>query len=66
MRRLYRKRQQQLREVLAEELGVPYELFGGEGGLHLTVAIEGIDDEALVQLARYVSAGTSGIKPFLS
>lgn len=31
MRRLYRKRQQQLREILAQELRHPYELFGGEG-----------------------------------
>lgn len=30
MRRLYRKRQQHLRDVLAQELNHPYELFGGE------------------------------------
>lgn len=32
MRRLYRKRQQQLRETLAAELTHPYEISGGEGG----------------------------------
>lgn len=64
MRRLYRKRQQQLREVLAEELKVPYELFGGEGGLHLTVAIEGIDDEALVQLARQFQQAPAALSRF--
>ncbi|WP_433671517.1 PLP-dependent aminotransferase family protein [Klebsiella michiganensis] len=52
MRRLYRKRQQQLREILAQELRHPYELFGGEGGLHLTVAIDNVDDLAIVQQAR--------------
>ncbi|MBA7932407.1 PLP-dependent aminotransferase family protein [Klebsiella sp. RHBSTW-00215] len=64
MRRLYRKRQQQLREILAEELKVPYELFGGEGGLHLTVAIEGIDDEALVQLARQFQQAPAALSRF--
>lgn len=52
MRRLYRKRQQHLRETLVEELTYPFELSGGEGGLHLTMAVEGVDDETVVQQAR--------------
>lgn len=31
MRRLYRKRQQQLREALAQEITVPCDVLGGEG-----------------------------------
>lgn len=52
MRRLYRKRYRQLCEVLNAELHVPHRLLAGEGGMHLTVAIEGIDDRQLVQEAR--------------
>lgn len=52
MRRLYRKRYCQLREVLEAELHVPHRLLAGEGGMHLTVAIEGIDDKRLAQQAR--------------
>lgn len=52
MRRLYRKRYRQLREVLAAELHVPHRVLAGEGGMHLTVAIDGVDDKAIVQQAR--------------
>lgn len=52
MRRLYRKRQIQLCEVLEQELIVPHELMAGEGGLHMTVAIDGIDDVTLVRQLR--------------
>jgi len=52
MRRLYRKRYRQLREVLSAELHVAHRVLAGEGGMHLTVAIDGIDDKALVRQAR--------------
>lgn len=48
MRRLYRKRQQQLREALAQEITVPCDVLGGEG-MHLTVAMEGVNDRTLAQ-----------------
>lgn len=51
MRRLYRKRYRQLREVLSAELHVSHRVLAGEGGMHLTVAIDGIDDKAIVQQA---------------
>ncbi|HHL3949976.1 TPA: PLP-dependent aminotransferase family protein [Klebsiella pneumoniae] len=51
MRRLYRKRQQQLREALAQEITVPCDVLGGGGGMHLTVAMEGVNDRTLAQLA---------------
>jgi GntR family transcriptional regulator/MocR family aminotransferase len=52
MRRLYRKRYRQLREALNAELHVEHRVLAGEGGMHLTVAIDGIDDKAIVQQAR--------------
>lgn len=52
MRRLYRKRYRQLREVLSGELHTPHRILAGEGGMHLTLAIEGIDDQKLVEQAR--------------
>ena len=64
MRRLYRKRQQQLREILAQELRHPYELFGGEGGLHLTVAIDNVDDLAIVQQARRFQLAPGALSVF--
>ncbi|WP_297119631.1 PLP-dependent aminotransferase family protein [uncultured Enterobacter sp.] len=52
MRRLYRKRYRQLREAIDTELHVAHRVLAGEGGMHLTVAIDGIDDVAVVQRAR--------------
>lgn len=52
MRRLYRKRYKQLREVLDAELHVAHRVLAGEGGMHLTVAIDGIDDKAVVQQSK--------------
>lgn len=52
MRRLYRKRYCQLREALSAELHTPHRILAGEGGMHLTLAIEGIDDQKLVEQAR--------------
>lgn len=64
MRRLYRKRQAQLHDVLAQELTVPHQLMAGEGGLHLTVAIEGIDDVELVRQARLHHMAPSALSTF--
>lgn len=52
MRRLYRKRYRQLREVLGAELHTPHRILAGEGGMHLTLAIDDIDDQTLVAQAR--------------
>ena len=52
MRRLYRKRQGQLREALSQELTHPHTVSGGEGGMHLTVQLEGVDDSWVADKAR--------------
>ena len=52
MRRLYRKRYSQLREALSTALHTPHRILAGEGGMHLTVTINGIDDQRLVEKAR--------------
>jgi GntR family transcriptional regulator/MocR family aminotransferase len=64
MRRLYRKRQQQLREALAQEITVPCEVLGGEGGLHLTVAMEGFDDRTIAQQARQFQLAPAALSHF--
>ena len=64
MRRLYRKRQSQLHEALAQELTIPHRVMAGEGGLHLTVVIEGIDDVALVRLAHQHQLAPSALSTF--
>jgi GntR family transcriptional regulator / MocR family aminotransferase len=52
MRRLYRKRYRELRDALHAELHVAHRVLAGEGGMHLTVAIDGIDDKWVAQQAR--------------
>lgn len=64
MRRLYRRRQLQLREVLAAELTQPFALLGGEGGLHLAVAIDGIDDGTVVEQARLYQQAPAALSRF--
>lgn len=64
MRRLYRKRQAQLHEALEQELTVEHSVMAGEGGLHLTVAIEGIDDVELVRQARQHQLAPSALSTF--
>ncbi|UPQ70639.1 PLP-dependent aminotransferase family protein [Kluyvera ascorbata] len=64
MRRLYRKRQAQLQEALEQELIVPHQLMAGEGGLHMTVVIEGIDDVELVRQARLHQMAPSALSTF--
>ena len=56
MRRLYRQRQQTLRQALCETLGENVRLLGGECGLHLVLRLaDEIDDVALA--ARLWQAG---------
>ena len=48
MRRLYRDRQQALRQALHTHLKVPHEIAGGHCGLHLTVRLPaGFDDRRI-------------------
>ncbi|MGQ3904224.1 MocR-like pyridoxine biosynthesis transcription factor PdxR [Mixta calida] len=64
MRRLYRKRQQQLRAALAAHLSEPFTIMGGDGGLHLTVAIDVIDDVVLAQQARRYQLAPAALSTF--
>lgn len=64
MRRLYRKRQAQLHDALEQELTVPHQLMAGDGGLHMTVAIDGIDDVALVHQARLHQMAPGALSSF--
>jgi GntR family transcriptional regulator/MocR family aminotransferase len=65
MRRLYRKRQEQLRETIKGEWGdFPYQILGGEGGMHLTLAIPGIDDLAVVREARKFNLAPHALSRF--
>lgn len=64
MRRLYRKRQGQLSEALAQALTVPHQILGGEGGLHVTVLIDGIDDVEVVKRARQHQMAPSALSQF--
>lgn len=64
MRRLYRRRQEQLRESIRHEITLPHQVLGGEGGLHLTLAIPGIDDLALVGEARKYSLAPHALSRF--
>ena len=64
MRRLYRKRQTQLREALAQALLIPHQVLAGEGGLHLTVLIDGIDDVEVVKLARQQQMSPAALSQF--
>ncbi|MGY5958130.1 PLP-dependent aminotransferase family protein [Kosakonia sp. BK9b] len=52
MRRLYRKRQEHLLAVLDQEMTTAHRIYGGGGGMHLTLSVPGIDDFALVREAR--------------
>jgi len=52
MRRLYRKRQAQLREALQNGFDLEHRVLGGEGGLHLTLSVPGMNDLNVVREAR--------------
>lgn len=53
MRRLYRRRQQALREALALHLDIPHQVLGGDSGMHLTLQLpRDCPDHLLAQAAR--------------
>lgn len=64
MRRLYRKRQMHLLEAVRNELHVAHQVYGSGGGLHLTLAIPGIDDEAIVHAARQLQLAPHALSRF--
>ncbi len=65
MRRLYRERQQALRDALAAEFGVEHEVLGGHCGLHLTVRLPAdMPDRAIVDLARQAEMNPSALSTF--
>jgi GntR family transcriptional regulator/MocR family aminotransferase len=64
MRRLYRRRQLLLREAVETEFTLPKEIWGGEGGLHLTVAVDGIDDVQIVEQARQYQMAPAALSRF--
>ncbi|MFK3661031.1 PLP-dependent aminotransferase family protein [Scandinavium sp. NPDC088450] len=64
MRRLYRKRQGQLREAIALELKTPHTVSGGEGGMHLTVQMAGIDDGNIADLARHYQMAPAALSRY--
>ncbi|ADO49578.1 PLP-dependent aminotransferase family protein [[Enterobacter] lignolyticus] len=64
MRRLYRRRQAQLCDALAQELAVPHRIHGGEGGLHLMVEIAGIDDVQVAERARQYQLAPAALSRF--
>jgi GntR family transcriptional regulator/MocR family aminotransferase len=64
MRRLYRKRQAQLRTALQQELTLPHRISAGEGGMHITVQIAGIDDGKVVDLARQYQLAPAALSRF--
>jgi GntR family transcriptional regulator/MocR family aminotransferase len=64
MRRLYRKRQAQLRAAIEQELTLPHCISAGEGGMHLTVKIAGIDDGKVVDLARQFQLAPAALSRF--
>lgn len=53
MRRLYRARHEALRETLEQTLTEPHVIAASDGGLHLTVQLEGIDDRRVTEQARH-------------
>lgn len=66
MRRLYRTRQESLREALAEHLRIPHEIEGGLSGMHLTVRLPAeISDRVLVRRAATVGLALQSLSSFL-
>ncbi|MEX3764933.1 PLP-dependent aminotransferase family protein [Paraburkholderia phenoliruptrix] len=64
MRRLYRERQQALREALSEDFAAS-EILGGESGMHLTLRLPaGIDDETLTERAFAKGLGPRALSSF--
>ena len=65
MRRLYRRRQQALREALAQHLAVPHQVLGGDSGMHLTVQLPpDCPDTALADAARAYDMAPAALSRF--
>lgn len=65
MRRLYRGRQQALREALDQYLGMPHQVEGGRCGLHLCVRFDAaMSDEKVVVTARRYGMAPQALSAF--
>jgi len=65
MRRLYRERQNALRDALATHLGVEHQVLGGHSGLHLTVRLPPqMQDRAITDEARRVGMSPAPLSAF--
>ncbi|TDT60658.1 GntR family transcriptional regulator/MocR family aminotransferase [Enterobacter sp. AG5470] len=64
MRRLYRKRQGNLLAALRQEMTAAHCVYGGGGGMHLTLSIPGIDDVAVVREARKAQLAPHALSRF--
>ncbi|MEO5797410.1 MAG: PLP-dependent aminotransferase family protein [Rhodoferax sp.] len=65
MRRLYRDRQQALREALTRHLGVPHRIEGGHCGLHLSVRLPvGYPDATIAQAAQRYGIAPTALSSF--
>ncbi|HCB1984639.1 TPA: GntR family transcriptional regulator [Klebsiella pneumoniae] len=51
-------------EQLAQEITVPCDVLGGGGGMHLTVAMEGVNDRTLAQQARQFQLAPAALSHF--
>lgn len=66
MRRLYRQRQQALRDALTQHLGVPHSIEGGRGGLHLCVRFAAAySDLAVVEAAQHYGMAPQALSTFV-
>ncbi|MBJ3814370.1 PLP-dependent aminotransferase family protein [Shimwellia pseudoproteus] len=65
MRRQYSERQKRLRQLLAAEIPVAHRIYGGAGGMHLTLALAAdIDDRALVRQLQAAGIGPGALSRF--
>ncbi|MBP0599528.1 PLP-dependent aminotransferase family protein [Herbaspirillum sp. LeCh32-8] len=65
MRRLYRERQQALRQALQAHMKVEHEVLGGDSGLHLTVRLPlRYDDAAISAAARAAGMNVGALSSF--
>jgi GntR family transcriptional regulator/MocR family aminotransferase len=65
MRRLYRERQQALRQALLQYLGVPHQIEGGHSGLHLCVRLPSrYRDQAIATAARNYGMAPGALSRF--
>lgn len=65
MRRQYSERQKRLRQLLARELALEYQIAGGAAGMHVTLILPAsTDDEALAQRLRKAGIGPGVLSRF--